>query len=838
MSAPVLDLEATDAYALTVARSLITAGVPVFVAPPNPSYDSTAPAGSSEAREFLLPKGWQDTRADVTALDSWRPGWAVCMVTGHGLDGVDVDPKHGADIRQHRERLDALGVVVLGVVITPSQGAHFHVRSTGIHSGANTSAGVDYRGGDSSGKGRGFLYLPGTQRPAYGGSGYVWGLAPSEDELADLTASEDEADAVEAYLTGIGSNVVTATSTTVPAASILPAEPVPGLPSWLADELADLGTRVSVTDDRGRAHEGLRWATSSGDLTHSRSERFYRLTAMCARARLTQGQTVAAVTPWCAAVGKYAGREAAEVARVWGKVSEGTLPETPAGVATVTALHREDAPGESSTGEPEPWEDPVPLGGGTPDPVPLDGLPPVVRRMVEAVAEQSQAPTEVVLAATLGTLTAATRGAWDVHVREGWNAGPTVLWLAALADSGERKGAGTSPVLSPLVEAEKRLATEVRRANRNREAERQRLEAALKAADAEGDPTGWQRLADALHEARPRPVPGLVISDATTEALGVYLTAQGGAVGIFGTEASSFQTVAGRYDSAGGNFGLLNHAYDGESYSDLRVKRDGIRVDRPALTWSVAVQPAVMGGYADAQSEGSGFLARFILLCPESKRGRLNLRSAPVPADVAAEWHAVVTRLHAAAWERYSVMVDTLPDELGEPSRIHFTTEAAEVLVSYAEALDRAHADGDTVASLGGWAPKHPARVARLAAVFALAEDPGRRTVEAEHVTAALSIADALIGHAAAGFAIMRHASRKDPEHRLLDALRRLGEPVTTTREVYRAVRAQTSWVTSAEDVRDGLRRLADLGYVRLMAESGPGRGRPSERWEIHPSLI
>lgn len=68
--------------------------------------------------------------------------------------------------------------------------------------------------------------------------------------------------------------------------------------------------------------------------------------------------------------------------------------------------------------------------------------------MVEAVEEQSQAPQEVILAAALGTLAAATRGAWDVHVDPGWPAATTVLWLAALASSGERKGAGTNPIVA------------------------------------------------------------------------------------------------------------------------------------------------------------------------------------------------------------------------------------------------------------------------------------------------------------------------------------------------------------------------------------------------------
>lgn len=839
-------LSADDREALGVARDLARAGVPVFVAPPNPDYDPTAPGSDKRSREFLLPRGWQDTTPDPAALDAWRPGWAVCVVTGYGVDGIDVDPKNGADVAAQRDRLNRLGVRVLAVVVTPSGGAHFYVRSAGICNAASASAGVDYRGGAEDGTGRGFLYAPGTSRPRYEGRGYSWREHFTTDDLADLSRDEDDADAVEAYLSGLGVEVRTGRADVHPGDVV--AEPLPALPDWLREELADLGTLTMRTDDRGRAYTVTRWADKTGSLAHSRSERFYRLVAMCRRANLTEGQTITALTPWCVVAGKYVGRVGGEVARVWAAVEpEGerylrTLPEGPTARPALRVVTEQDAPGEGSPSvedEPEPWDDPIPLGAGTPQPVPLDGLPGYLRRLVEGIEEQAQAPREVVLAAALGTLAAATRGVWDVHVRPGWNAGPSVLWLAALASSGERKGAGTNPVTEPLYEAERHIAAEVRRANRNRATERKRLEAALKAADADGDPTGWQRLADALHAARPRPVPDLVRQDTTTEALGGYMSEHGGAAAIIGTEAVAFQTVAGRYSDAGGNFGLLNHAYDGERFSDLRVKREGIRVDRPALTWCVAVQPEVMGGYATTESEGSGFLARFLVLVPESKRGAIDWDAQPIAPDIAAEWEGVVTALHAAAWQRYAEMVDDLPDDLGKPARIDLTTDAAALVVEYGKRLDREYAAGGLAADLGGWTAKAPARIARLAAVLALAEDPTRRVVEVEHVTAALSLADALAAHAGAAFRIMRHAAKKDPATRLVAALRRIGAPLVTTREVWQAVRDQSSWVSGTEDVRRGLLDLADLGYVRgPVLVTGSKGGRPSERWEVHPSLV
>ena len=90
-----LALSAEQQQALEAARTLAAAGVPVFVAPPDP--------GSSTG--FALPQAWQRTRPDPAAVDAWRPGWALCAVMGHGLDLLDVDPRNGGS-------LEALGADV------------------------------------------------------------------------------------------------------------------------------------------------------------------------------------------------------------------------------------------------------------------------------------------------------------------------------------------------------------------------------------------------------------------------------------------------------------------------------------------------------------------------------------------------------------------------------------------------------------------------------------------------------------------------------------------------------------------------------------------------------
>lgn len=290
----------TEVDDLRVARMLAEAGLPVFVAPPNPSYVP----GQKDEPEFLFPSGWARMEADPRLLDRWQPGWAVCLVTGHGLDGVDVDPLHGGDVQEQLTLLTDLGATVIGRVDTPSGGAHLYVMSTGIASSSNTRVGVDFRGGCDDGSGRGFLYLPGTQRPKHGGLGYSLRVDLDLTTLKTLTP-DTEHTALVRYFDSLvpGVRPVSQQAPLVPASEPVHIE---SLPPQLRELLVEYGPTFTLVD-----------GTTSTD----RSARFHHLVAACQRSGLSLGQTVTLVDAWCAGVGLYPNRVGQEVARSWAKVS-------------------------------------------------------------------------------------------------------------------------------------------------------------------------------------------------------------------------------------------------------------------------------------------------------------------------------------------------------------------------------------------------------------------------------------------------------------------------------------------------------------------------------------
>jgi hypothetical protein len=309
---------------------LVAHGLPVILATPHQHRTSGKyPCKDGCDTELDHGAGWADiSKPDATRLNNYRPGeHTVAMVSGHGLDAIDIDSKNGASVEAEIRRAAECGVVIVGMNFTPSVGAHFLVASTGIATAAKPSNGVDFRGGCADGSGRGLVYLPGSSRPKYRDTGGEYTVVvPIDWHRLAAVDLDQQREAISRYLQQVGitprlSAAKTATTSTAQGTLNLQAEDLPEeLPAALVDKIEDLD------------------AAPVG----KRSERFYHLVGECYRAGLTEGQTLKALTPWCAAVGKYVGREAEQVAAVWAKIRDdetlgGLLPDpTPATVNNLT----------------------------------------------------------------------------------------------------------------------------------------------------------------------------------------------------------------------------------------------------------------------------------------------------------------------------------------------------------------------------------------------------------------------------------------------------------------------------------------------------------------------
>src|SRR5699024_11917623 len=85
---------------------------------------------------------------------AWEPGDALCLVTGHGVDAIDVDPRNNGDI----DPIHHLLPMTIGVQKTRSGGVHYLTPSLGIASSNGFITGVDFKGGTDTG-GSGVRYV-------------------------------------------------------------------------------------------------------------------------------------------------------------------------------------------------------------------------------------------------------------------------------------------------------------------------------------------------------------------------------------------------------------------------------------------------------------------------------------------------------------------------------------------------------------------------------------------------------------------------------------------------------------------------------------------------------
>lgn len=258
-----------EAEGLRVARALIALGQPICAARPaldaEGNWDPTGGVGG-----YVLPKDWQRTFPTTNWLDptvrgfeekAWRPGWALCLVLGHGFDALDTDPRAGGDVS--RAELIAAGKwpTVYAVAETPSApGTHELVAGLGVGSVNGFRPGLDLKGGRADGTGRGFVFIAPTRKLSKTSgavASYRWMSAP------DALPADDDSGAVLR-------EIVRPTPTTPPRRSRPSVGPAgehdadrlagwtaSAVRQWQDDLRSALAWPEGYTDERGRGWQKL-----------------------------------------------------------------------------------------------------------------------------------------------------------------------------------------------------------------------------------------------------------------------------------------------------------------------------------------------------------------------------------------------------------------------------------------------------------------------------------------------------------------------------------------------------------------------------------------------------
>lgn len=141
---------------------------------------------------FKLPTGWEKTKPDLSVVDKWKPGWALCAVMGHVVDAIDIDPRNGGTLEGLQEALGGELPRVYGEASTPSGGAHYLVATLNVRKVGDVVPGVDLQAGNADGVGRGFIFIAPTVRESKADGemrAYEWQVTP---DLGPLLLDADD----------------------------------------------------------------------------------------------------------------------------------------------------------------------------------------------------------------------------------------------------------------------------------------------------------------------------------------------------------------------------------------------------------------------------------------------------------------------------------------------------------------------------------------------------------------------------------------------------------------------------------------------------------------------
>jgi hypothetical protein len=100
----------------------------------------------------LTSHGFEDATTDRDAVEAWWARWPAAnigLATGHTVDVLDVDVKHGAPGMASFRRLARVIPIAANrgnIVRTASGGMHVYFLPSGRGNGANAKLGLDYRG--------------------------------------------------------------------------------------------------------------------------------------------------------------------------------------------------------------------------------------------------------------------------------------------------------------------------------------------------------------------------------------------------------------------------------------------------------------------------------------------------------------------------------------------------------------------------------------------------------------------------------------------------------------------------------------------------------------------
>lgn len=494
------------------------------------------------------------------------------------------------------------------------------------------------------------------------------------------------------------------------------------------------------------------------------------------------------------------------------------------------------------------WPEPTPLPDALPPVQPFDPdlLPDALRGWVTDIAHRMQCPPDfpaVGAVVALSSLIGA-RAVVQPKARGDWQVVPN-LWGLIVGRPGVMKSPALGESLKPLNRLQ---ATEYEQWQAAHEAwELDCKVSELQATDREKKAKGIvgkdPAAARALLEPGDTPAEPLarryIVNDATVEKLGELLTVNRWGTLSYRDELYGLLTGMDKQGQEGSRAFYLQ-SYDGnQGYTFDRIIRGTVHIPRVCLAMIGGIQPgriqeyvrgAVSGGSAD-----DGLLQRF---------------SLAVWPDVNREFQRVDqwpdTPAKQAAWTVFERLAQLQPASDADPVIWRFSEQAQAIYWQWAEPFEHEIRGEELHPAMVSHLAKYRKLIPALALIFALIDTPeSGNVIHERELIRALAWGDYLRSHAERLYAAAvipetagaRALLAKLKSGKLTDRDGVIADSFTP-RQI-----AVKGWagLTTPDAVRKAADVLADYEYLRrelVQSSDVLGRGRPSDRYIIHPAML
>lgn len=501
-----------------------------------------------------------------------------------------------------------------------------------------------------------------------------------------------------------------------------------------------------------------------------------------------------------------------------------------------------------TAGDANAWDTPQPLPDALPPVAPFEPelLPDALRGWIVDIAERMQCPPDFPAVGAIVALSSliGARAVVAAKQHDDWRVVPN-LWGVVVGRPGVMKSPALGEVMKPLHRLEAGEREQHHAAHEAWELDCKVAELAGKANEKQAAAVAAKDPAKARALLAPTDLPPeptmrrYVVNDSTVEALADVLTVNPWGVLVYRDELHGLLCSMDRQGQEGAR-GFYLTGYDGnQGHAVDRIGRGNSYVPRVCMAMLGGIQPGKVQAYVrEAVNGGAG------------DDGLLQRFGLAVWPDVAQEFRIVDrwpdTPAKQVAWAMFERLNQLLPATDDDPVEWRFSTEAQALFYEWWQPFETGIRGDELHPALVSHLAKWRKLIPALALIFALVDTPDTGGVIHEReLLRALAWGEYLRTHAerlysaavvpeTSGAAALLNkiegAKMADTDGVLLESF--------TPRMV-----ATKHWagLGTPEAVRKAADLLADYGWLRReVVPSGDamGRGRPSERYAIHPELL